>query len=68
MAKFKKEWTYIFNPSCISFIRWDGWLYSLRKSVRYLVYRDVGRSEDCGEQKNLRIDGNYSPNLWPHSP
>jgi hypothetical protein len=68
MAKFKKEWSYTSNPSGISFIRWDGWLYSLRKSVRYLVYRELGGPGDCGEQSNLHTDGNYSPNLWPPSP
>jgi len=52
MAKFKKEWSYTSNPSGISFIRWDGWLYSLRKSVRYLVYRGLGGPGDCAEDKS----------------
>jgi hypothetical protein len=35
----------------------------LRKSVRYLVYKELGGPEDCGEQTNLLTDGNYSPNI-----
>jgi hypothetical protein len=50
MAKFKKEWSYTSNPSGTPFIGWDGWIYSLRKSVQYLIYRDLGGPGDCGEQ------------------